>query len=89
MLLAGPANQQIRANDHVTAALVALRGLSSPSFNEHDPLFAPARAALYRALHLRREQSVLSGHERTVIHAAFSPDGTRVVTAHNDGTARL
>ena len=32
---------------------------------------------------------VLRGHKREVIDAEFSPDGTRVVTASLDGTARL
>jgi WD40 repeat protein len=31
----------------------------------------------------------LRGHTDGVNHAAFSPDGTRIVTASNDGTARL
>ena len=32
---------------------------------------------------------MLSGHERAVSSAAFSPDGQRVVTASADNTARL
>ena len=32
---------------------------------------------------------VLRGHERSVNSAAFSPDGTRIVTASDDGTARV
>jgi WD40 repeat protein len=32
---------------------------------------------------------VLKGHESNVNSAAFSPDGTRVVTASEDGTARV
>ena len=33
-------------------------------------------------------QSVLKGHTSAVNYATFSPDGTRVVTASDDGTAR-
>ncbi len=33
--------------------------------------------------------SALDGHTRGVNHAAFSPDGTKVVTASGDHTARL
>src|SRR5262249_48064749 len=36
-----------------------------------------------------RERLVLSGHEGSVISAAFSPDGKRIVTASLDRTARL
>ena len=34
-------------------------------------------------------EAVLRGHEREVLSAAFSPDGTRIVTASKDGTARV
>ncbi len=33
--------------------------------------------------------AVLAGHTSRVWHAAFSPDGSRIVTASEDGTARL
>ena len=35
------------------------------------------------------EVAVLKGHENWVSSAAFSPDGTRVVTASRDKTARV
>ena len=35
------------------------------------------------------EPLVLRGHEGRVCSAAFSPDGTRIVTASDDGTARV
>ncbi|HEX5758349.1 MAG TPA: caspase family protein [Thermoanaerobaculia bacterium] len=34
-------------------------------------------------------EAILRGHEREVSSAAFSPDGTRIVTASKDGTARV
>ncbi|HEX9941447.1 MAG TPA: CHAT domain-containing protein, partial [Thermoanaerobaculia bacterium] len=34
-------------------------------------------------------EAILRGHEREVLSAAFSPDGTRVLTASRDGTARV
>ena len=36
-----------------------------------------------------RIDSVLTGHAKVVITAAFSPDGRRIVTASEDGTARV
>ena len=36
-----------------------------------------------------KEIAALRGHERAVTSAAFSPDGTRIVTASYDGTARV
>ncbi|MEE8572389.1 MAG: LpqB family beta-propeller domain-containing protein, partial [Gemmatimonadota bacterium] len=33
--------------------------------------------------------AVLQGHKETLYHIGFSPDGTRVVTASMDGTARI
>jgi WD40 repeat protein len=33
--------------------------------------------------------TVLDGHTREISHTAFSPDGSRIVTASDDGTARL
>jgi WD40 repeat protein len=36
-----------------------------------------------------REITALKGHEGRVNSAAFSPDGTRVVTASDDGTAGI
>ena len=35
------------------------------------------------------EPIVLSGHEDWVTAVAFSPDGSRVVTASDDGTVRV
>src|SRR5262249_2591524 len=36
-----------------------------------------------------KEIGVLRGHESLVHSAAFSPDGSRIVTASYDGTARI
>jgi len=35
------------------------------------------------------EQSTLRGHERKVNNATFNPDGTRIITAASDNTARI
>jgi WD40 repeat protein len=36
-----------------------------------------------------RQQLALCRHGGQVVHAAFSPDGTRIVTASDDNTARI
>jgi WD40 repeat protein len=36
-----------------------------------------------------KETLELEGHEGTVNSAVFSPDGKRIVTASDDGTARI
>mgnify|MGYP003287936527 CR=1 FL=1 len=48
-----------------------------------------AQDALRQSLLECRIRSVLLGHEGDVSWAAFSPDGTRIVTASQDTTARL
>ena len=48
-----------------------------------------AETALSRALAASHLLEVLAGHTDSVVSAAFSPDGTRVVTASDDGTARI
>jgi len=48
-----------------------------------------ATAALAVAVSQANWRRVLAGHERNVTSAAFSPDGTRIVTASGDKTARI
>ena len=45
--------------------------------------------SLAAAVPLLRERLLLAGHQERVISADFSPDGTRVVTASTDHTARI
>jgi len=44
---------------------------------------------VYEALAALRERAILSGHEGPVNSASYSPDGARILTASDDGTARL
>jgi WD40 repeat protein len=53
------------------------------------PLLRLALASLAAALPQLRERTRLLGHEDYIRAAAFSPDGTRIVTASGDRTARL
>ena len=68
--------------------LLSLEGL--PDASSDDPVrrerrhAADAEFQLDRALRLNAEQPVLSGHS-----AAWSPDGTSIVTAFADGTVRV
>ena len=50
---------------------------------------ALARAALAAVIWQSHWRTVLAGHEDVIGSAAFSPDGARIVTASDDGTARL
>jgi hypothetical protein len=53
-----------------------------------QPAHSEARSALAAAV-LETWILMLSGHQECVNSAAFSPDGRRIVTASEDGTARI
>jgi WD domain, G-beta repeat len=80
-------------DDAVTAALLALEGLpDSTSVDDAQrtrPFVNEAWYALYGARLRQRERAVLSGHTGVVTSAVFAPDGGRILTASDDGTARL
>jgi len=50
---------------------------------------SPAAAALAAAVSQANWRLALGGHDGAVLSAAFSPDGSRIVTAGTDGTARI
>ena len=96
------ANSRLRAQKAETAleSYVASIGAASAALRVHD--VAEARLRLDRApdalrgwewRHLRAglDQSLFSlpGHSQWVRSVAYSPDGSRIVTASSDGTARL
>ena len=64
-----------------------------PSQGIHHLLFTPANwRMISRAMRPPRKcpfRLALSGHTGLVNNAAFSPDGSRIVTASSDNTARL
>jgi WD40 repeat protein len=66
-----------------------LEALPQDMVKPDRPYVVEADAGLYQATFERRELRVLEGHTARVWSAAFSPDGTRVVTASDDHTARL
>ncbi|MBV8106536.1 MAG: TIR domain-containing protein, partial [Hyphomicrobiales bacterium] len=82
------AQQASREGDHLSAMLLALEALPDPGFGGDRPLSHEAAAALHQAW-LRNRETALAGHRDEVRSASFSPDGTRVVTASADRTARV
>jgi hypothetical protein len=87
--LATLARQASEAGDQPTAMLLALEALPDPGFGGARPLSSEAAAALHQAWLRNRETTLLSGHRDAVRSASFSADGTHVVTASDDGTARV
>jgi WD40 repeat protein len=86
-LLTEAAAQRLKGSDVAAAQAIILEVLTNPRFAlGHMPaalnVFQEVRAA-------DAQIAVLSGHEDFIRHAAFSPDGTRIVTASDDKTARV
>jgi WD40 repeat protein len=79
----------IATHDHMTAMLLALHALPSPGFGGDRPVSWEAILALQGSWLNNRELAILEGHRGSVLHATFSPDGRRLVTASDDATARL
>jgi len=83
------ARQETEIGNATFGILLALEALPKSMSQPNRPYVVEAEAQLYQAIYNLREQAVLTGHENSVTHAAFSSDGQRVVTASSDGTARL
>jgi len=86
-LLIQAAAQRLKDSDVVGAQRIILEVLTNPGFPQgHTPvamsLFQEVRAA-------DAQLAVLSGHADIVLSAAYSPDGSRIVTASQDKTARI
>lgn len=78
--------EQLSEGFPVTALQLALEGLPTVADRPWSP---QAAGLLIAALGQHRERITLRGHELEVRTAVFSPDGTRVLTASDDKTARL
>jgi len=86
-LLTEAAAQRLKDSDVAGAQGIILEVLTNPEFGQvHTPaaisVFQDVRAA-------DAELAVLSGHGDSVRRVAYSPDGTRIVTASYDKTARI
>jgi hypothetical protein len=89
LFLASLAHEQRTEGDSGTALLLALEALPDIAIGIDRPYGPEAEHQLDGALRTLRELIVLKGHDGSVLSAAFSPDGRRIVTASYDKTARL
>ncbi len=89
LYLSDLSTRQTAAGNPTAGILLALEGLPKDIDAPERPYVVEAETALYRALAAQREVGILRGHDAPVNHVAFSPDGRRIVTASDDGTARL
>jgi len=87
--LAHEARVAVQSGNATLGVLLALSGLSADIDHPQRPFVKDAEYALENAFANQRERSMLQGHNGVVWSAAYSPDGSRVVTASDDGTARL
>ena len=87
--LASLSEQQTDNGNGTNGILLALEALPRSTAKPNRPYVVEAEAALFKAVQENREQHDLQGHTDAVIAAAFSPDGTRIVTASYDNTARV
>ena len=89
LFLADLSLQQTAYGNATNGILLALEALPDDMGRPDRPYVFQAETALYGAIFSHRELAILRGHEGSVQHAAFSPDGSRIVTASSDNTARL
>ena len=68
----------------LAACLVA--GCGGGALAVKQPVAAPAPGTVKK---IDAHQTALSGHQRAVLQARFSPDGQLILTTSEDGTARL
>jgi eukaryotic-like serine/threonine-protein kinase len=85
-LLTEAAAQRLKNLDVVGAQGLILQVLTNPAFAHAR---TPASVSVFQEIRAADGQlAVLSGHREIVFSAAYSPDGTRIVTASRDKTAR-
>src|SRR5580704_4127199 len=86
-LLTQAAAQRLKDSDLAGAQGVILEVLRNPAFAQAR---TPAAISVFQDMRAADAQlAVLSGHGGRVEYAAYSPDGTRIVTAATDNTARI
>jgi len=94
--LADLAARQTAMGDAATAMLLALSGLpeygsapASSAARQQRPYVAELEGRLYESYFENHERIVLGRHTGSVLSAAFSSDGQRIVTGSTDQTLRL
>ena len=87
--LASLSQQETAAGNGTNGILIALEALPRNIAKPDRPYTGEAETALFGAVEENRELRDLRGHTEPVTWAMFSPDGSRIVTASRDGTARL
>jgi WD40 repeat protein/TPR repeat protein len=86
-LLTQAAAQRLKDGDVAGAQGIILEVLTNPRF---AAVRTPAANSVFQDIRAADVQlAVLSGHEGYVACAAYSPDGSRIVTASSDKTARI
>ena len=74
--------------DPERSILLALQAVSI-TYSVDQTLLPEAEDALHRAVLASRARLTLCCHAESVVTAAYSPDGTRIATASQDGTAKV
>ena len=74
--------------DPERSILLALQAVRE-TYSIDQTVLPEAEDALRRALQASRIELTLRGHTADIWSAVFSPDGTRIATASDDGTARV
>ncbi len=81
--------ENVTNGDAVTGALLAMSALPTWPYALDRPLVPEAERSLHDAMFSMREMRVLEGHTADVNTAVFSADDKLILTASDDGTARL
>ena len=90
LFLSDLAHQQAQKGDYGTALALALEAAPRPTRAlVQRPYVWQAEAALYEAIGGLREWLVFGSTDAPIASAAYSPDGTKIVTAETDNLATI
>ncbi len=90
LALAALSQFETKSGNATNGILLALEALPKNMSAPDRPYLALAEKALYEAVFNLREHLVIEGHKNPILHAAFSPDGSKVViVTGNENLVRL